>query len=209
MDPTDPTRRIPAQPDPDDPHSASGAPHRGGADDTWSAPGTGDGEPPEQPTSGRRSTAMLVLGAVLGAIITVFVIALGTSSPEPEPAADAEIASLQAELDDRDAQLAERDAEIAELRARLEGEDADAAARAAELDERRDALDERATSLDERAAELDRREAELDAREAEIRRDEEGTDPVDDPDDDDLSEEVDTIVERVLEEIRQLFGRSD
>jgi hypothetical protein len=200
-----------------------------------------DGEPlegpPDEPATdeaeGRRGRdlAFGVGGMVLGFLIAVLVIALGTSdrSPEGETAAAPErIEELEAGLADRDATIDALEAQVAEAQAAAGASDADAEAqrqaldeRAQALDARVEAIDERSTALDQREAQLDERQSELDQREAELAdREQQAEEPADggepggggDGDDGgegllpDLdTDEVETFIDRILDRIRDLF----
>lgn len=173
-----------------------------------------------------RDAAFVALGAVLGALLSVIGIAVGTSSDGRT--GDERVEELEAALAERDAQLEERDTELEGLRARLEDEQ-DTDAREAELEERRDSLDERASALDERASELDRREVELDQRQRELQQSSDtsessgtsdsgsdnGEGDMDEEADGDgaqdgsLTEQAQNVVDRIVEEIRQLLGPND
>lgn len=185
-----------------------------------------------EPRSKGREAIIGLAGAIIGFILAFVVVALGTGgSPDDGQATAAEerIAALEEELGERDAQLAEREAELAErdaaiteLETRVADAEAAAGEGAAALESQRQALDQRAAALDERAAALDARETALEEREAEL-----GQAPPPDPGDapageepgaeqpgdgilpDDLpqidGETAETIVERVIERIRELL----
>jgi hypothetical protein len=213
-----------------------------GTADPYDTPGqTGyldpDGEPLDGPAEeqvvaaepeGRRGRdlAFGVGGLVLGFLIAVIVIALGTSDRTAggEPADSERIQELEAGLAERDAAIGELEAQVAEAQAAAGATDADAEAqrqaldeRAQALDARVDAIDERSTALDQREAQLDQRQSELDQREADLAERERQTEqPADggetDGDEDgegllpDLdTEEVETIIDRLLDRIRELF----
>jgi hypothetical protein len=217
-----------------------------GTADPYDTPGEtayldADGEPLDGPAQdaveeepeGRRGRdlAFGVGGLVLGFLIAVIVIALGTSdrTPEGEAAVGTErIEELEAGLAERDAAIAELEAQVAEAQAAAGASDADAEAqrqaldeRAQALDDRVDAIDGRSTALDQREAELEQRQAELDQRERDLAdREQQAEEPGDggetdgggDGDDGgegllpDLdTEEVETIIDRLLDRIRDLF----
>lgn len=181
------------------------------------------GEPPEEP--GRRwgkGTVLVLVGLVFGFLLALVVVALGTEDAGPT---DVESAVALERIDELEAELAERDAQIADLQARLDEAGADAgeadealAAQRAALDERAAELDARSANLADREATLVERERQVDAREAAVaereRAADEGEPPPDDGDDDDDDgfdlpdidgEDVDGFIDQVLDRIRDLF----
>ena len=205
----DPTRRIPAEPTSGQRDSRyDRAP--GDDRDAWQRErGAADPvQPPGRPPRRRgRDIGMWVFGAVIGFVVAFLVVALGTDeAADGDAAAASRIEALEADLDDRDAQ-------IEELEARLAEAEAAAGDRAEDVQAQRDALDERAVALDGRAEALAEREEALDQRESDLADREAAVDepPADDdadngglPDID--SDDVDTVVDRVLEQLRDLFG---
>jgi hypothetical protein len=184
----------------------------------------------EEPTSSRGKHALLVLlGAVLGFALAFLVVALATSGDDT----DADVVATQEQLDALEAELEARDATIADLEAQLAEAEAAAGERDEDIEAQRQALDERSQSLDDREAALDARQDALDEREAAIvdREDQAGTQPPPDTDDDgdtgdtgdggeggetgdgglpdidtdEIAEEVENVVERILDWLRGLF----
>lgn len=184
-------------------------------------PSTGTGlqedEPPPEPRSRAREAMIGLGGALLGFVLAFVVVALGTSGDAPADdgqlaAAQERIETLEAELAQRDAAVADLEAQRDELETRLAEAEVAAGEGAADVEAQRQALDERAAALDERAAAIEEREAALDQREAEL-----GDTPPADPAEpgeglfpgDGLpeldGETADTIVDRIIEELRDLL----
>lgn len=178
------------------------------------------GEPaPAQEERGRagRDAVAGLIGAIVGIVLALLVVALGTRGPDDT----AELAAAQQQIEGLEAELADRDATLAELEARLAEAEAAAGQRDEDIDAQRRALEDRAAALDDRAAGIDQREAAVEARERELAQREaaqQGTDepPADGDDggsgiglpDVDL-EQAETAVERFLERIRELFRGAD
>lgn len=230
----DPTQQLPAQPagSTQPPWEAEVAP-RGAAPATGGAAGGAppyDPEPqPEGPGRGRQ-IAIGVISGLAGFILAFLVIAIFTGGDDP--VSDPGVAASQERIDALEAELAGRDQQIEELEARLADAEAAIGETDADFDAQREALDERATALDQRANALDEREAALDQRERDLNdreaaiaeREQQADDPdgTGDPDgsgsDGDGSddggvttpdideEEVQNIVDRVLERLRDLFN---
>jgi hypothetical protein len=154
-------------------------------------------------TSGRgREIAIAAIGAVIGFVIAFLVVALGTS----DDGDDAQLAAAQEEIEELEAGVEERDATIGELEARLSEAEAAAGARADDVEAQRDALDERASILDEREAALRERADALDERERELdQREQDASTESPGPGIDE--ETAEGIVDRVVEQIRDLFQR--
>lgn len=223
----DPTRPLPPQP----PSSSSAD----GTHRTWEAevparrsgsdPAGGAAQPgssPSDPDSsgGGRKVLVGLLGAVIGFVLAFLVIALTTDEPQ---AADPGAGQAQERIDELETDLAARDLSIEELEAQLAEAEAAAGDSDADIEEQREALDERASALDQRADALDARETELDEREADLAEREQqaptAPEPDESPDSDtdpesdsglnapDIDEqEVENIVNRVLERLRELFN---
>jgi hypothetical protein len=200
MNDPDPTRQIEpvegfeAETPLRDPYDAGGA-----ADDAaWQDPA--DEEEPEQPSNRGREIAIGAIGAVIGFVLAFIVVALGTGGDADDP----QLAAAQEEIEELEATVDERDAAVDELEARLAEAEAAAGARADDVDAQREALDERAGILDEReealrdrAEALDERERQLDQREQE--------EPGDSPGPGIDQETAEGIVDRVVDQIRDLF----
>lgn len=195
----------------------------------WAEPGehahavtpSGEGAPRSRGRRFRRGFVIWLVGAVVGFAAAFVVVALGTGDPtDGELAAEQRIAELEAELEQRDAQLADLEAQLAEAEAAAGAREEDIEAQRRALDERTEVLDEWAQTLAVREADVAEREAELAARQGqleELRRQVEDASDVELPEVDlpdlDLPELpdvddglVDTIVERVLEQLREWFG---
>lgn len=219
----DPTRQLPAQPGghrPNEPWEAQ-VPSRSAAPGTpgGHAPyGTEDPHagPDEPEPSGRgRQIAIGVISGLVGFILAFILIAIFTGGDDAT--VDPGLATSQERIDALEAELADRDLQIEELEARLAEAEAAVGESDADIEAQRQALDERATALDERANALDEREVALDEREAAIAEREQQADadpePAPDPEDDGGltppeidEEEVENIVNRVLERLRDLFN---
>jgi chaperonin cofactor prefoldin len=167
-----------------------------------------------------RDAAFGIGGLVLGFLIAVVVIALGTSDRTDDgdvTAASDQVEALEADLDERDARIEALEAQLAEAEAAAGASADDVEAQRRALDERAAALDARVEAIDERSQALDRREAELDERareleEREQQADEPGGDGTgaDAGDGEGLlpeldTEEVETFIDRLLDRIRDLF----
>lgn len=220
----DPTRQLPAQPaghQANEPWEAEvparsvapATPDRStpyGADDPATRP-----EGPEESGRGRQVAIGLISG-LIGFILAFIMIAIFTGDEDgtvdPGLAASQErIDALEAELADRDVQIEELEARLAEAEAAVGESDADIEAQREALDARAGALDERANALDEREVALDQREAAIAEREQQADADPPPTDPepgenggLTPPEFDD--EQVENIVNRVLERLRELFN---
>jgi hypothetical protein len=178
-------------------------------------------EPVEEPDRRKRDLAFGIGGLLLGFLIAVVVIALGTSDRGADgevAAADERIEALEAEVDERDARIDALEAQVAELEAAAGASDADAEAERQALNERSQALDERVERIDERSQALDRREAELEERERQLDEREQQTDqPADAEPGGDTgdggegilpeldTDQVETFIDRLLDRIRDLF----
>ena len=219
----DPTRQLPAQPGGHRPGESWEAevPARSAASGESSPHGAdGPGAPPgEQDPSGRgKQLAIAVISGLVGFILAFILIAIFTggedATVDPGLAASQErIDALEAELADRELQIEELEARLAEAEAAAGESDADIEAQRQALDERAVALDERANALDEREVALDQREAAIAEREQQADADPSPEEPAPDPGDnggltppqfDD--EQVENIVNRVLERLRDLFN---
>jgi Tfp pilus assembly protein PilN len=179
----------------------------------------------EVPPRRGRDIGFAIAGALVGILLTFVVIALTTGGETGTAGTDdAALAEREAELAERDRQIEELDARVMDLEAQLAEVGDDSADRDAELAAQREALDERLAALDARVEEADNRQAALDERanaldqrEAAIAEAEADTgSPPTDSDDsdgdggidlDDLGETAEGVIDRVLEEIRNLFGR--
>ena len=177
-------------------------------DARYDSPRYVDEEPEPERRRGARTALTLIGGAVLGAVITLVVVALGTSSSEPDVSVDAaQIAALEE-------QVAERDARIGELEAQLAEAEAAAGEREEDIQTQRDALAEFEAQLEERSAALDGRSQALAEREARLEElERQGPAPQDPPEGDQGieipeidTEQIDTFIDRLLERIRELFG---
>lgn len=211
----DPTRPIPppgGYPGGQAPHQQPSYEHQpygqqtDSYDPRYDSPRNVDEEPERR--GGARTALILIGGAVLGAVITLVVVALGTSSSEPDVSVDdAQIAALEE-------QVAERDARIGELEAQLAEAEAAAGERDADIQAQRDALAEFEAQLEERSAALDGRSQALAEREARLEElERQGPTPQDPPDDGQGvqlpeidTEQIDTFIDRLLDRIRELFG---
>lgn len=171
------------------------------------------GPPPDVPGRRRRHGFLWWLfGLVLGFVLAFLVVALATDDrPATDEAAQAQLEAMEAELEERDAQIAELEARLAEAEAAAGDRDADVEAQRQALDERAAALEEWQQALAEREAAIDEREAAVAEREREVeqREDEqpeqtEDSDGIELPDIDD--EVVDNIVQRILDQLRDLFN---
>jgi septal ring factor EnvC (AmiA/AmiB activator) len=175
---------------------------------------TRSGAPRRRPP--RRTGRDLLIGAsaaIFGFLLAFVLVALGTSDPAP----DGELAAAQERIRTLEAEVGERDARVGDLEARLAEAEAAAGDRAADVEAQRRALDDRAASLDERARNLDAREAALEERERAVAERErrvaeaEGEPPTGDPAPPGVpsidEEAARSIVERVLEQIREVFQR--
>lgn len=178
-----------------------------------------------------RDIGLMAAGALIGVLFTFIFIALTTGGDTPEVGEDPVVAEQEAELAEREQQIEELDARIADLEAQLSAADGDSDD---ELTEQRDALDERLTAVDDRAEELDDLQASLDERaEALDEREAAISDAEADAPDgdggsegggggdsgsgdggvdldrlDELGEDAEGVIDRALEEIRDLFGRN-
>jgi hypothetical protein len=190
----------------------------------------------EEEDEGRRGRdiALLAAGALIGVLFTFVFIALTTGGDTAEVGDDPALAEREAELAEREEEIAELDARIADLEAQLAAAGGDSGDLDDELAAQRDALDERLASVDARAEELDDRQASLDERaEALDQREAAISDAESDagsPDGDgagdggdtgegdgdggidldqldELGEDAEGVIDRALEEIRNLFGR--
>lgn len=232
-DDQDATRRIELPDERPSTGQAHGSPPPSGQ-----SPGYGDertdrvGEPEPEPEPRRgRDLGFAAIGALVGLLLTFVVIALTTGGANDDPAADdtaieardAEIAERDRQIDELDARILDLEAQLAEVGDDSADQDAELAAQRQALDERLEALDARVEEADNRQAALDERTAALDQREAELaEREAEGDAPPPDGggdggddgaggggvDLDDLEETAQGIVDRVLDEIRNLFGQN-
>ncbi|MEX2550179.1 MAG: hypothetical protein WD638_08120 [Nitriliruptoraceae bacterium] len=226
-EPDDPTRRMAPEGRPDrdrgqDPTEVLGSVPPAGEDPAPPAAPGEDGE--EEPPHNRlREIAIGLGGAVLGFALAFVIVALSTSGEDelPADAGAAELEEAQATIDERDARVAELEAQLAEAEAAAGDRDEDLVAQREALDDRSTALDEREQALDEREAAVAAREAEVAAREEAVEQAEQDSDAgevdggeTDDGDDGDGGidlpdvddEEVSNAIERLLEQIRGLFG---
>jgi len=220
----DPTRQLPAQPGghrSDEPWEAE-VPARSTAQAPAATPYSTPAPvaPAEEPEAAGRGkqVAIGVISVLAGFILAFILIAIFTGGDDavvdPGLAASEErIAALEAELADRDLQIEELEARLAEAEAAVGESDADIAAQRQALDERATALDQRAIALDEREVALDQREAAIAEREQQAETDPAPSEPEPDPEDDGGltppeidEEEVENIVNRVLERLRDLFN---
>lgn len=194
-----------------------------------------DPEPDAEEPGRGRQVLIGVVSALAGFILAFIVIAIFTAGDDPDPVDDPALAASQERIDALEAELADRDQQVEELEARLADAEAAMGETDADLDAQREVLDERATSLDQRANALDEREAALDQRERELNdreaalaeREQQADDGPGEPDDSgsdgdgsdgdgsdgggitppDIDEEdVQNIVDRVLERLRDLFN---
>jgi len=230
----DPTRRIPVPGDPPVSRSGyAGEPLEGEAGlrpEATSEDARTDLDLEEEPEPRRgRDIGILLAGVLAGILLTFVVIALTTGGDTTDVGDDPAAAEREAELAEREQRIEELDARIADLDAQLAEVDGDSADRDAELAAQREALDERLAAIDARMEELDNRQAALDdraealdQREAAIADAENdagspngGSDggSEDDGGDggidlDDLGDSAEGVIERVLEEIRNLFGQN-
>lgn len=179
-----------------------------------------------------RDIGLLVAGALIGVLFTFVFIALTTGGDTPDVGEDPVAAEREAELADREQQIEELDARTADLEAQLAAASGDSDDRDEELAAQRDALDERLAAVDARAEELDDRQASLDERAGALDQREaaitdaeadagspDGTGGgVEGGDDggsegggidlDELGESAEGVIDRALEEIRNLFGQN-
>jgi hypothetical protein len=222
----DPTRQLPAQPaghQPNEPWEAEVPARTAGAATHGSSTADDPHDPyagPVEPGSSSRGkqVAIGVISGLVGFILAFILIAIFTGGDEATD--DPGAAASQERIDALEAELADRDLQIEELEARLAEAEAAAGESDADIEAQRQALDERATALDQRAGALDEREAALDEREAAIaeREQEADAEPAPsepDPEPDDNGgltppefdeEQVENIVNRVLERLRDLFN---
>lgn len=184
--------------------------------------------PPPQPDDERpprrwgKGAALVLLGIVLGFVAAFVVVALGTedASPTagPSEAAMQRIQALEAEVAERDATITDLEAQLEEAGAEAGQADEAIAAqrealdsRAEELDARASALNEREQALADRERAVEEREQQLAAREQELEEGgpSDGEEPSDEGGGLDLpeldDEQVEGIVDRVLDRIRELF----
>jgi hypothetical protein len=182
-------------------------------------------EEAEEPSRRGRDAIIGLAGLLLGVVLAFVLVALGTRTPGTDPET-ADAAALQERIAELEAQVDEQAAQVAGLEAQLADEDVATDQRAADLEAQRQAQEQRSAALDARAQALDEREAALDRRAAEPPPvappppDAPVTDPAPDeppadeqpggglpslPDID--TEQAETIIERVLEQIRDLFQR--
>jgi hypothetical protein len=167
-------------------------------DAEWQDPAV---EEEQEPSTNRgREVAIGAIGAVIGFVLAFIVVALGTSGDADDP----QLAAAQEEIEELEATVDERDAAIDELEARLAEAEAAAGARADDVDAQREALDERAGILDEREAALQDRAAALDERERQLDQREQ-EEPGDSPGPGIDQETAEGIVDRVVDQIRDLF----
>ena len=219
----DPTRQLPPQPagrQSRGPWEAevpvgSAASTTPGAGSPYGANGP-DAHPEEPEPSGRgKQVAIGVISGLIGFILAFVLIAIFTG--DDDAAVDPGLAASQERIDVLEAELADRDLQIEELEARLAEAEAAVGESDADIEAQRQALDERATALDQRATALDEREIALDQREAAIaeREQQAEVDPPPAPDPGDNGgltppefddEQVENIVNRVLERLRELFN---
>jgi peptidoglycan hydrolase CwlO-like protein len=228
----DPTQQLPSQPSgqpweaevPVRSRDAQSDPGNAYANDPYSA----DPLPVAEESGRGKQIAIGAISALLGFILAFVVIALFTDDDAPV-VDDSQLAEAQEQIEELEAEVADRDLQIEELEARLAdaeaaiGEsDADLEAQREVLNEIAAAQDEREQTLNEREQALNEREQGLDEREAAIAdREAEGdsapTEPEAPPDGDGESdggltppdideEEVENIVNRVLERLRDLFN---
>lgn len=171
-----------------------------------------------------RDIGLLVAGALVGVLFTFVFIALTTGGDTAEVGDDPAVAEREAELAEREQQIEELDARIADLESQLAAAGGDSDDRDEELAAQREALDERLAAVDARAEELDDLQASLDERaEALDQREAAITDAETDagsPDGDgasddgggidldELGESAEGVIDRALEEIRNLFGQN-
>lgn len=159
-------------------------------------------EEPEQTSNRGREIAIGAIGAVVGFVIAFVVVALGTSGDADDP----QLAAAQEEIEELEATIDERDATVDDLEARLAEAEAAAGARADDIDAQREALDERAGILDDREAALRDRSEALDERERQLDQREQ-EEPGDSPGPGIDQETAEGIVDRVVDQIRDLFQR--
>jgi hypothetical protein len=188
----------------------------------------------EEPTSSRGKSALLVLlGAVLGFALAFLVVALATGGDDTDAdlvATQEQVDALEAELEARDATIADLEAQLAEAEAAAGERDEDIEAQRQALDDRSQSLDDREAALDARQDALDEREAAIVEREEQAGAQPppdtgdtgdtgetgdtgdggEGGDTGDggglpDIDTDEIAEEVENVVERILDWLRGLF----
>jgi hypothetical protein len=203
----DPTRRLDGDSGAHDPTRRLERPGAPPADPRLREPA-----PEEEPRGrGGRDAVVGLIGVLLGVVLALVVVALGTRGP----AADGDLAAAQQRATALEAELAERDAQIAELEARLAEAEAAAGARAEDVEAQRQALQERATALDDRAAGLDQRQAAVEERERRLAEREAAEQPgtpaaPDEPEGGGRPqidvEEAQNAIERLLDRIRELFG---
>ena len=219
----DPTRQLPAQPaghHPSEPWEAE-VPARTTAPETPGQASPYGAEPRDprveepEPSGRGKQVAIGVICGLAGFILAFIVIAIFTG--DDDAVVDPGIAASEERIEALEAELADRDLQIEELQARLDEAEAAIGESDADIEAQREALDERAAALDQRANALDEREVALDQRDAAIaeREQQAETDPAPadpDPDDDGLTppefdeDDVENIVNRVLERLRELFN---
>lgn len=195
------TRRMPppapADPASNAPTQVMGVPAGGAGHDDF------DGNGDEGHSRGRTFVIGLI-GAVIGFAAAFVVVALFTPGTETD-VSDEQLAAMEAQLEDRDAQIADLEARVADAEALAGGREQD-------LDAQQRALDERAAALQEWSDALSDREAAVARREAAVAERESSTDDSPPADNDGLDlpslddEAVDTIVQRVLDGLRNLFN---
>lgn len=159
----------------------------------------------DDPTRGRGRREFLIglAGAVIGFALALVVVALTTGGAEVDEDLATHLASLEEDLETRDARIAELEAQLDEAEAAAGGRESDIELQRQALDDRADVLDEWEQRLSEREAQAAQREAAV----AERERDADTDTPIIDTDDIIDDETVDNIVERVIDGIRNLFGR--
>lgn len=231
----DPTRRIEVPGDPPASRSGyTGQPLEGEAEvlhDPTTDGARTDLDLEEEPEPRRgRDIGLVVAGVLAGILLTFVFIALTTGGDTTDVGDDPAAAEREAELAEREQQIEELDARIADLEAQLAEVGDDSADRDAELTAQREALDERLAAIDARVEELDNRQSALDdradaldRREAAITEEEADTgspnddrDAGDDGEDDggggidldDIGDSAEGLIDRVLEEIRNVFGQN-
>jgi hypothetical protein len=146
-----------------------------------------------------KAVALAVAALLVGFVLAFIVVALGTSDGTD----DGQLVASQEEVEELERAVEERDAQIADLETRLAEAEAAAGARADDVEAQRQALDERAANLDDREAALQERAEALDERERQIEQREQ------DADDDSgtvIDEETaEGIIDRIVDQIRDLF----
>lgn len=190
-------------------------------------------EEESEPRRGR-DIGFMVAGALIGVLFTFVFIALTTNGDTAEVGEDPAVAEREAELAEREQQIEELDARVADLEAQLAAADGNSDDLDEELAAQRDALDDQVAavdarmeelddlqaSLDERAEALDQREAAIADAEADAGSPDgdgagDGGDGASDSDGgidldelDELGEDAQGVIDRALEEIRNLFGQN-